>query len=64
MRKNCPEEGGDAHIKGKGILVIYFYFPQNSKSEITSSLTNSWKIVNVLEYGLQRLDLNRCFQKQ
>ena len=64
MRKNCPGEGGDAHIKGMGIFVIYFYFPQNSKSEITLSLTNSWKIVNVLEYGLQWRDLNRCFQKQ
>ena len=64
MRNNCPERGKDAHVKGMGIFVIYFYFPQNSKNEITSSLTDSWKIVNVLEYGRQWRDLNKCFQKQ
>ena len=68
-RARCAQElsrgeGGDAHVKGMGIFVIYFYFPQNSKNEITLSLTDSWKIFNVLEYGRQWRDLNRCFQKQ
>ena len=41
-RARCAQElsrgeggGGDAHVKGMGIFVIYFYFPQNSKNEIT-----------------------------
>ena len=38
-----------ALVRGMGIFVIYFYFPQNSKNEITSSLTDSWKIVVVLD---------------
>lgn len=51
---------GEGHnlVKGMGIFVFYFYFLQNSKNEITSSLTDSWKIVSVLEYGRQWRDLN------